>query len=148
MKGVDKIIDKSCLLSSSFTQNESASEHVHLWTIIYILCLWRPLTFSVFRSKADKCKSSCSYLMRTKFWDSREKQVFIFLFHFCILQPPTREWIIPNISEMSAHSKSFDNWLVHKYIVKIKRVTHMRDVLGWKLRVLLLYTEKQFKYMC
>jgi hypothetical protein len=30
MKGVDKIIDKSCLLSSSFTQNESASEHVHL----------------------------------------------------------------------------------------------------------------------
>lgn len=92
------------------------------------------ITFFVFKSKADKYKSSRSYLMRTNFWDSREEQIFIFLFQFCILQPPTREWIIPNISELSAHSKSFNNWLVYKYIVKIKRVTDMQDVLGWKLR--------------
>lgn len=45
---------------------------------------------------------------------------------------------------MSAHSKSFYNWLVHKYIVK-KRHTNA-DVQGCKSRVLFMYSETQFKY--
>lgn len=45
---------------------------------------------------------------------------------------------------MSAHSKSFYNWLVHKYIVK--RGHTNADVLSWKSGVLFMNSEMQFKY--